>query len=44
MRPGVKGTVALVTGLLRGLLDARATGQDDQVGQRYLLAAGLRRC
>ncbi len=29
-------------GALRGLLDARATGQHDQVGERDLLAAGLR--
>src|SRR5207344_1597666 len=31
-----------VTGILRRLLDACATGQNDQVGERDLLAAGLR--
>src|SRR5439155_19620301 len=31
-----------VTGILRRLLDARATGQNDQVGERDFLAAGLR--
>ena len=31
-----------VAGVLRRLLDARATGQHDQVGERDLLAAGLR--
>ena len=41
MRPGVKGTVTVVTSILRSLLNARATGQDDQVSQRDLLAAGL---
>jgi len=37
-----EGNRHLVTSILRSLLDARATGQDDQVSQRYLLAAGLR--
>ena len=37
-----EGNRDLVTGILRGLLDACATGQHDQVGQRDLLAAGLR--
>ena len=31
-----------MTGILRRLLDACATGQNDQVGERDLLAAGLR--
>ena len=39
-----EGNRHLVPGVLRRLLDARATGQHDQVGQRDLLAAGLRRC
>ena len=42
MRPGVKGTVHGVSGVLRRLLDARAAGQHDQVGERDLLAAGRR--
>ncbi len=41
MRPGVNGTVTLMAGILRRLLDTCATGQDDQVGERDLLAAGL---
>ena len=40
MRPGVKGTVTSCPAFFRRLLDARATGQHDQVGQRDLLAAG----
>ncbi len=40
MRPGVKGTVTAWPAFLRRLLDARATGQNDQVRQGYLLAAG----
>jgi hypothetical protein len=31
-----------VAGILRRLLDGRAAAQHDQVGQRDLLAAGLR--
>ena len=42
MRPGVKGNRHLVTGILRRLLDARATGEHDQVGERNLLATGSR--
>ncbi len=34
-----EGDRHLVTGVLRSLLDAGAAGQDDQVGQRDLLAA-----
>ena len=34
----------LVAGVLRRLLDARATRQHDQVGQRDLLAAGCGSC
>ena len=37
-----EGNRDLVTGILRRLLDACASGQHDQVGQRDLLAAGLR--
>ncbi len=37
-----EGNRHVVAGVLRGLLDARAAAQDDQVGQRDLLAAGLR--
>ena len=40
MRPGVKGTLTFVTGILRSLLDTCTTGQDDQVSQRDLLPAG----
>ena len=36
-----EGNRYLVTGILRSLLDAGATGQNDQVSQRDLLAAGL---
>src|SRR6185295_10837099 len=31
-----------VTGILRGLLDASATGKNDQIRERHFLAAGLR--
>ena len=37
-----EGNRHILTGLLRGLLDACATGQYDQVGKRDLLAAGGR--
>src|SRR3989441_7729817 len=37
-----EGDLHVVAGLLRGLLDACATRQDDQVGERDLLAARLR--
>src|SRR4029077_19205939 len=37
-----KGNRYRVTGILRRLLDARATGQHDQGGERDFLAAGLR--
>ena len=43
MRPGVNGTVTVWPGILRRLLDARAAGQHDQIGERDLLAAGLSR-
>ena len=42
MRPGVKGTVDVDAGIPGGLLDRRTAGQHDQVGERDLLAAGLR--
>ena len=42
MRPGVNGTVMSWPASLRRLLDRRAAAQHDQVGQRDLLAAGLR--
>ena len=42
VRPGVNGTVTVVAGVLRRLLDRRAAAQHDQVGQRDLLAAGRR--
>ena len=42
MRPGAEGNRHLVTSIFRGLLDACTTAQNNQVGQRYLLAAGLR--
>ena len=42
MRPGVNGTVDVVAGGLRRLLDAGAAAEHDQVGERDLLAAGLR--
>ena len=41
---GREGDRHVVTGLLRRLLDAGATGQDDQVGERDLLAAGWPPC
>jgi hypothetical protein len=44
MRPGVKGTVTGVTGVLRGLLDSGATGQHNQVGQRNLLCRQFGLC
>ena len=34
-----EGNGHIVAGILRRLLDARATGQNDQISQRYLLAA-----
>ena len=42
MRPGVNGTVTSYAGVLRRLLDRRAAAEHDQVGERDLLAAGLR--
>ena len=40
--PRREGYRDLVTGVLRGLLDAGATGQNDQVGERDLLASFCR--
>ena len=42
MRPGANGTVTLCPAFSRRLLDGGASAEDDQVGQRDLLAAGLR--
>ena len=42
MRPGVNGTLTSWPAVLRRLLDRRAAAEHDQVGQRDLLAAGLR--
>jgi hypothetical protein len=42
VRPGANGTVTFVPGVPGRLLDGGASAQDDQVGQRDLLAAGLR--
>ena len=39
-----EGNGHLVTGIFRSLLDARATGQNDQVSQRDLLAVRTARC
>ena len=41
MRPGVNGTGDIETGIVRSLLDACATGQNDQVSKRDFLAARL---
>ena len=43
MRPGVNGTVTVLTRSLRRLLHAHATGQHDEIGERDLLAASGRR-
>ncbi len=37
-----EGNLHVVPGVLRGLLDRGATAEHDQVGERHLLAAGLR--
>ena len=42
MRPGVKGTFTSTSGVLRRLLDCRTAAENDQVGERDLLAAGRR--
>ena len=39
MRPGANGTFTFDAGGLRGLLDRRAAAENDQVGERNLLAA-----
>ena len=41
VRPGVNGTSHGVSGLLGGSFDGGTTAQDDQVGERDPLAAGL---
>jgi len=41
MRPGVKRDLDVVPGGLRRFLDRRAAAENDQVGNRDLLAAGL---
>ena len=41
VRPGVKGTFTSLTGVLGRLLDGGAAAENDQVGERDLLAAGV---
>ena len=43
VRPGVNGTSTACPALLRSLLDRGAAAQHDQVGERHLLSARLRR-
>jgi hypothetical protein len=40
--PGREGNLHVVSGALSGLLDRRGAAENDQVGKRNLLAAGLR--
>jgi hypothetical protein len=40
VRPGRERHLHVVAGLLRRLLDGRASAEHDEVGERHLLAAG----